>query len=214
MRILITDDHALFRQGLAVLLQQLPEISEVQTADSGKQTLALLQNQRQNQSFDLILMDIDMPEMNGIDTVTQIRKQKNNVPIVALSISARPYDILHMYDAGINGYLLKSSSIQEVRKALQQLQQGHEYYCEEIRPQLFELLLQRKPHTQQQELTNREKEVLVMICQQYSTEEIAQALYVSPLTINNHRRSILRKTHSKNVAGLVLYALEKHIFIK
>ncbi|GAB3419433.1 hypothetical protein GCM10027516_14900 [Niabella aquatica] len=157
-------------------------------------------------------MDIDMPELNGLDTVKGIRQQNNQVPIVALSVSARPYDILHMYDAGINGYLLKSRSIQEVRAALVQIQRGKEYYCEEIRQQLFELLLSRRSLYQEEALTAREKEVLILICQQYSTEEIAQKLYVSPLTINNHRRSILKKTRSKNVAGLVLYALEKNIF--
>lgn len=117
-----------------------------------------------------------------------------------------------MYDAGINGYLLKSCSIQELRTALGQIQTGKEYYCSEVRHQLFELLLNRRTVKPEEALTAREKEVLIMICKQYSTEEIAQKFYVSPLTINNHRRSILKKTRSKNVAGLVLYALEKNIY--
>lgn len=208
MKIFLADDHALFRQGLTVLLEQLPEVDSIAQACNGKEILTLLEQEQP----DLILMDIDMPELNGLDTVKGIRQQNNQVPIVALSVSARPYDILHMYDAGINGYLLKSSSIQEVRAALVQIQRGKEYYCEEIRQQLFELLLSRRSLYQEEALTAREKEVLILICQQYSTEEIAQKLYVSPLTINNHRRSILKKTRSKNVAGLVLYALEKNIF--
>ncbi len=208
MKIFIADDHALFRQGLTILLQQLVEVESVTEACNGLQILELLDQVQP----DLILMDIDMPGLNGQDTVRAIRQQKKQVPIVALSISARPYDIVNMYDAGINGYLLKSCSMQELRTALGQIQLGKEYYCNEVRQQLFEILLSRRPGNAEEALTAREKEVLIMICKEYSTEEIAQQLYVSPLTINNHRRNILRKTGSKNVAGLVLYALEKNIY--
>lgn len=208
MKIFIADDHALFRQGLTILLQQLSEVKSVTEAGNGRQVLELLEQVQP----DLILMDIDMPELNGHDTVRAIRQQKNQVPVIALSISARPYDIVNMYDAGINGYLLKSCSIQELRTALAQIQLGKEYYCNEIRQPLFEILLNRRPANLEDALTAREREVLIMICKQYSTEEIAQLLYVSPLTINNHRRNILKKTRSKNVAGLVLYAVEKNIY--
>lgn len=212
MIILIADDHAVFREGLSLLLKQMPGVENVLEASDGNDVLYILAHSKP----DVILMDIAMPRMDGIATTQAIKKGVHaDVPVIALTMFNRPQDILPLYDAGVNGYLLKDSNISEVKKAIDIVTGGEEYYCAAVKETLFKALLQREkfhPGAKKDQLTNREKEILVMICKECSTEEIAQQLFVSPLTVNNHRRSILSKTGAKNVAGLVVYALKNGIY--
>ena len=124
-------------------------------------------------------------------------------------------DLLNLYDAGVDGYLLKDCSIKEVVNAMISVSEGREYYCADVKENLFIGLLARKKNqlsTTSVALSEREKEVLNLICEQLSTEEIASRLFLSPLTVNNHRRNILMKTNAKNLAGLVIYALQNGIY--
>lgn len=212
MTVLVADDHNIFREGLVVLLKKMPHVSHVLQAGNGREVLDILEEQ----DVDAILMDIEMPLMNGIET-TQIIKQKKNITtrIIALTMFNREADVTNLYDIGVDGYLLKDSSVSEVAKALEFVREGKEYYCEAVREVLFKALLRRRKNELSEEdaaLSAREKEVLILICEQLSTEEIAARLFLSPLTVNNHRRSILSKTKSKNIAGMVLYALQHGIY--
>lgn len=211
MTILIADDHVIFREGLTVLLSQIGGVDKVLQCCNGGDAVRIVSEQ----PVDVVLMDIEMPGMNGIEAARQIKRTGSNVAIIALTMFNRPPDVLNLYDIGVDGYLLKDSSIKEVEKALRFVSEGKEYYCETVKDILFRALLQRqrgKLVSGTGSLTGREKEILVLICEQYSTEEIAERLFLSPLTVNNHRRSILNKTKSKNVAGMVLYALQNGIY--
>ncbi|MCE3228962.1 MAG: response regulator [Bacteroidota bacterium] len=212
MIILIADDHVVFREGLSALLLQMPKVKEVMEASNGNEVLAILKKKKP----DVILMDISMPEMDGIETTRAVKKGEfTSVPVIALTMFNRSQDILPLHDAGVNGYLLKESSISEIYKAISLVIKGEEYYCEPVKKVLLKSLMEREKaegFAKKEQLTNREKEILVMICKELSTEEIAQQLFVSPLTINNHRRNILFKTGAKNVAGLVVYALKHGIY--
>ncbi|MFN4248506.1 MAG: response regulator [Flavipsychrobacter sp.] len=212
MTILIADDHTIFREGLAALLKNMNGVTAIALATNGADAV----QQVSAGNIDIVLMDIEMPEMNGLEATRIIKENNNTSPaVIALTMFNRMADVLALYDAGVDGYLLKDSSVKEVEKALQFVQEGKEYYCEAVKEVLFKALLQRqrKNLTQDEnELTDREKEILLLICEQCSTEEIAAKLFLSPLTINNHRRSILSKTKSKNIAGMVLYALRCGIY--
>ncbi|MBN8670838.1 MAG: response regulator transcription factor [Chitinophagales bacterium] len=212
MTILIADDHTIFREGLAALLKNMNGVTAIALATNGADAV----QQVSAGNIDIVLMDIEMPEMNGLEATRIIKENNNTSPaVIALTMFNRMADVLGLYDAGVDGYLLKDSSVKEVEKALQFVQEGKEYYCEAVKEVLFKALLQRqrKNLTQDEnELTDREKEILLLICEQCSTEEIAAKLFLSPLTINNHRRSILSKTKSKNIAGMVLYALRCGIY--
>ena len=123
-------------------------------------------------------------------------------------------DLLNLYDAGVDGYLLKDCSIKEVVNAMISVSEGREL-CADVKENLFIGLLARKKNqlsTTSVALSEREKEVLNLICEQLSTEEIASRLFLSPLTVNNHRRNILMKTNAKNLARLVIYALQNGIY--
>lgn len=212
MNILIADDHVIFREGLAALLPQIISVKKVFQAATGKEAVALYSIKE----LDVILMDIDMPEMNGVEATREIKKDKSHhTAIIALTMFNRYADILDLYDAGIDGYLLKDSTAREVVKAIQMVKEGKEYYCAAVQETLFTALIKRQKRVitdKDNPLTDREEEILQLICKQFSTEEIAGKLFISPLTVNNHRRSILEKTKCKNVAGMVIYALQHGIY--
>ncbi|WP_343631177.1 response regulator transcription factor [Fluviicola sp.] len=212
MTLLIADDHTVFREGLSNLLFQMKEVRQVLEASNGEEVLELLNIHK----VDLVLMDISMPVKGGVETIREMKKGKfAEVPVIALTMFNRSTDILSLYDLDVNGYLLKDSAISEVWKAIVEVGKGGEYYAAPVKETLLKALQEREKlsaNVQKEELTNREKEILVMICREMSTEEIAQTLFVSPLTVNNHRRNILLKTKAKNVAGLVFYALKHGIY--
>ena len=213
MTVLIADDHQMFREGLCLLLQQVRAVTKIIAVSNGLEALETVTQQ----VVDIVLMDIEMPVMDGIAATKAIRElDGNTTAIIALTMFNRRQDIMRLYDVGVAGYLLKDSSITEVRKAIALVSEGKEYYCDAVKEVLFQILRTRargnSEKMQRETLTQREKDVLIMICEQYSTEEIAARLFVSTLTIGNHRKSILQKTKAKNVAGMVMYALKNGIY--
>lgn len=212
MKILIVDDHFVFREGIHLLLKQSNPDFEIEEASNGKDALAIIRKSE----IHVVLMDVEMPEMNGLECLKALRQSEfSTLPVVMLTMHNQLNQMLQAYDLGANGYLTKDSSIKEVILAIEIVTQGEDYYAAAIRtPFLKELA--RREHTffeKGNKLTSREIEVLQMICREFSTEEIAANLFVSPLTINNHRRSLIAKTGTKNVAGLVMYAIKNGLFI-
>lgn len=212
MKVLIVDDHFVFREGLHLLLEQSNPDFEIMEASNGKEALSIIGTT----TIDAILMDAEMPVMNGLECLKTLKKSPNSgIPVVMLTMHNQLNHMLQAYDLGANGYLTKDSSIKEVLLAIEMVTRGEEYYAAAIRtPFLKEL--SRREHTfinKANKLTSREIEVLQMICRECSTEEIASNLFVSPLTINNHRRSLIAKTGAKNVAGLVMYAVKNGLFV-
>jgi len=212
MKILIADDHKVFREGLHLLLKQAAPHCSVLEASNGKEVLDLLNLN----SVDVILMDVEMPVMNGIETTKALKKGTHAaVPVIALTMYNQLPNVLQVYDAGASGYLTKDSTVKEILQAIERVTNGDEYFAAAIKTPFMKELLKRErssSRSSQDQLTPREKEVLIMICEQHSTEDIARVLFVSPLTVNNHRRSILAKTGAKNVAGLVVYAVKNGLF--
>ncbi|TSJ44938.1 response regulator transcription factor [Fluviicola chungangensis] len=212
MKILIVDDHFVFREGIHLLLKQFNPVFEIVEASNGREALSLI---RSNPP-DVILMDSEMPEMNGTECLKELKQGDFSfIPVIMLTMHDQLNHMILMHDLGANGYLTKDSSIKEVVLAIETVTQGEEYYAAVIRTPFLKELSKRE-HTffdKTNKLTAREVEVLQMICQEFSTEEIAANLFVSPLTINNHRRSLIAKTGAKNVAGLVMYAIKNGLFV-
>jgi DNA-binding NarL/FixJ family response regulator len=210
LNILIVDDHKLFREGLKLLLSSLEEIGEVWEAPDGEVFLNMIKTC----SPDLVLMDIEMPRINGIEATTRAIELHPDMKIMALSMYGDEEYFQKMIDAGVCGFLLKNSEFSEVKRAITTAVQGNNYFTEEI---LYRLVNRFKSKPVQSEpsvaLSDREVEVLQLICKGLSNLEIADKLFISKRTVDHHRASLLTKTETRNTASLVIYAI-KHKMIE
>lgn len=204
--ILIVDDHKLFREGLKILLKNLDMVNEVWEAADGEVFLQMLKSHQP----DLVLMDIEMPRLNGIDATIKALEMYPELKILALSMYSDEEYFQKMIDAGVCGFLLKNSEFSEVKKALTAVTQGNNYFTEEILYRLVNRLKTRPAHTEPPvTLSDRENEVLQLICKGLSNQEIADQLFISKRTVDHHRASLLTKTNTKNTASLVIFAIKQ-----
>ena len=205
LKLLIVDDHKLFREGLKLLLASLDEVGEIWEAADGEVFLQLIKTCHP----DLVLMDIEMPRVNGIEATTRALEQYPELKIMALSMFGDEEYFQKMIDAGVCGFLLKNSDFSEVKKAITNAVQGNNYFTEEI---LYKLVNRFKSRTSVPEpslsLSDREQEVLLLICKGLSNQEIAEQLFISKRTVDHHRASLLTKTNTRNAASLVIYAIK------
>jgi DNA-binding NarL/FixJ family response regulator len=210
LNILIVDDHKLFREGLKLLLSNLEEVNEVWEASDGEVFLNMLSTCHP----DVVLMDIEMPRINGIEATARALEQYPDLKIMALSMFGDEEYFQKMIDAGVCGFLLKNSEFSEVRKAIINISQGNNYFTEEILYKLVNRFKTRSPQPEPQvTLSDRELEVLLLICKGFSNQEIAEHLFISKRTVDHHRASLLTKTNTRNAASLVIYAI-KHKMIE
>ena len=208
LRLYLVDDHSLFREGLRYLLTNSDLISEIKEADNGNEFLTNLNDFNP----DVVLMDIEMPEMNGIEATKEAIIKYPEIKIIALSMYADESYYTEMIEAGAKGFLLKNSQFTDVQNAIQEVYNGRNYFSPEILASIVSSL-NRKPVTPpSNELTRRELEVLLNICQGLSNQEIAEQLFISKRTVDKHRENILMKTQTKNTAELVVYAIKKGYF--
>lgn len=210
LNILIVDDHKLFREGLKILLQNLENVNEVWEASDGYAFLSMLKEHHP----DLVLMDIEMPRINGIEATIKGLEMMPDLKILALSMYGDEEYFQKMIDAGVCGFLLKNSEFSEVKKAINSVAQGNNYFTEEM---LYRLVNRFRTKPSQPEppvmLSDRELEVLLLICKGLSNQEIADQLFISKRTVDHHRASLLTKTNTRNAASLVIYAI-KHKMIE
>ncbi|MEQ8909076.1 MAG: response regulator transcription factor [Vicingaceae bacterium] len=203
IKVVIVDDHKLFRQGLAVILATREEIEVVGRYETA---IALLENLPTIEA-DLILLDIDMPEMDGITATPKILDLNPSIKIIILSMHLDGGKIQQAVEAKVNGYLLKTSDDNEVVEAIHQVVKGGEYFSNEVQD---ELLKSNNLQDEEDEirLTKREIEILELVCQEMNSQEIAKSLFISVHTAETHRRNLLNKTGCKNSIGLVKFAME------
>lgn len=205
LNLLIVDDHKLFREGLRLLLANLEEVGEIWEAADGEIFLQMIKTHHP----DLVLMDIEMPKINGIEATTRALEQFPDLKIMALSMFGDEEYFQKMIDAGVCGFLLKNSDFSEVKKAITNVVQGNNYFTEEILYQLVNRFKSRTPVPEPSlSLSDREQEVLLLICKGFSNQEIAEQLFISKRTVDHHRASLLTKTNTRNAASLVIYAIK------
>jgi len=204
-KVVIVDDHTLFRNGLRILLNTLEDYQVVGEAANGKLFLDLLE-----QSVpDLVLLDINMPVMDGIEAATIAQKLYPDLKIITLSMYGEEDYYYKMVNAGVKGFVLKNSDIKEVKTALDVVYDGGSFFSSELLQNLVNSLKSSSKSKEfHAELSEREMEILVLICQGLSNQEIGDKLFISKRTVDKHRANILEKSESKNTAQLVVYAIK------
>jgi len=207
IRIIIADDHQLFRNGLKILLNSFPEFEVTGEASNGKEFLELLKTVQ----ADIALMDINMPEMDGIEATRKGIKINPSVSVIALSMYGEEEYYYKMVDAGAKGFLLKDSDISEVKEAILTVVKGGSYFSQELLYHVIQKIKHREQETKSANLSKREREILAKICEGLSNQEIAEALFISKRTVDKHRANLLGKTNSKNTASLILFAIKNKL---
>ena len=214
VKILIVDDHKIVRDGIKSMLASNPEIQILGEASNGKEAVEFIDSS--TIETDLVLMDINMPEMNGIEATTQIKQNSSGTKVLALTMLNEQQHIRKMIEVGASGYILKSSSKEELVEAIKKIHRGSHHFSEEAAQAILQDLvnpeLTKKASDIHIQITDREKDVLQLIVEEYTNQEIADKLFISVRTVDAHRRNLLQKIGAKNTAGLVRYAIEKNLF--
>jgi DNA-binding NarL/FixJ family response regulator len=203
IRTIIVDDHRILRDGIKALLREMKHVELVGEASNGLELIPLLQGC----NVDLILMDINMPKMDGIEASREALRICPSVKIIVLSM----HDDINHYDSmveiGVDGFLLKESNYDELEKAIESVFDGRPYFSQE----LLLKLLRSKRQAATIEISKREKDVLELICKGLSTSDIAEKLFLSISSIEKHRAELLVKTNSPNSTALAVYAIKNNL---
>lgn len=207
IRIALADDHQLFRNGLKILLGGYPEFEVVAEASNGTELLKVLENC----PTDIVLMDINMPEMDGVEATSRISRQIPEVFVIALSMYGEEEYYYRMVEAGAKGFILKDSDISDVHDAIIAVHRGGNYFSQELLYHVIRRIKNREHEDKSSSLSRREKEILLKICEGLSNHEIAEELFISKRTVDKHRANLLAKTGSKNTASLILYAIKNRL---
>jgi two-component system nitrate/nitrite response regulator NarL len=204
IRLLIVDDQSIFLDGLEALLTQDPELHIVGRANNGVEAVRKARELVPH----VVLMDISMPEMDGIDATRAMIKANKNVRVLVLSMYNNRDFVNELLDAGAHGYLLKNTGKEELREAIRTVAEGGRYLARAVEPLVGHSGDGNtvEPHAS---LTKREKEIIQMVVQEMTTQEIAERLSLSAQTVDTHRKNIMHKLNVRNTAGLVKYALER-----
>lgn len=208
VKIALVDDHTLFRTGLAGLLSQHDGFEVVADVGSGEEFLGMLPLL----DVDVVFMDISMPGMDGAETTRRALADRPDLRIVTLSMYGDEHYYTRMMESGASGFLLKDSDIEEVYSAVEVTMAGDSYFSSALLGTLtrnMSMLAVDEPDEDQ--LSNREVEILVEVCRGLSNQEIADKLFISKRTVDKHRANIMEKTGCKNTANLVVYAIKNHL---
>jgi two-component system, NarL family, response regulator NreC len=207
-RVVVADDHGIMREGLCSLIRGLKDMQVVGEAPDGR-TAARLAREL---SPDLMIMDISMPDLNGIDATRQILHANPAIKIIALSMHADKRFIAEMFKAGASGYLLKDAAFEELQRAIETVLAGQTYLCSRIAGVVVKDFTAALPLTKPASaaaLTPRERETLQLFAEGNTTKQIAMRLHVSVKTVETHRRNIMQKLHTDSIAELTKYAIRE-----
>lgn len=211
LRILLADDHIVMRTGLRALLERQPDLEVVGESENGRETVALAASLRP----DVVVMDVGMPLLNGIEATQTIVTQCPAIAVVILSMHADESYVMRALKAGARGYLLKDSAAADLMGAIQAISQGRSFFSPKVSRILAEdyvrVLKQKGAVDTYDLLTSREREILQLLAEGKTNKEVATALNISPYTVETHRSHILQKLNLHNSAELVLYAVRKGI---
>ncbi|RDI14616.1 response regulator transcription factor [Flavobacterium sp. AG291] len=212
IKIALADDEVLFRKGISFLLQRKKNIDIIFEASNGEELVSFLrENAGNGTNPDIIIIDLKMPVLNGVEATRIIHDEFPEIKIIALtSYNTRSF-IANMIEVGAASYLVKNTTPQELMTTITEVYDNGFYYNDDVLQVIHEYLISPKKKAKSryldEQLTNREIEVLKLICKQYSGAEIAEKLFLSVRTVEGHRNNLLRKTECKNMIGLIIYAI-------
>lgn len=218
IKVLLVDDHRIIRDGLKALLMGVKEVNIIGECNDGKEAVLFIENNE----VDVVLMDINMPNMNGFETTEIITSKNKDVKILALTMHQEESYISKILQAGASGYVLKSASRQELIQAITKVNDGNTYFSEDVANIMMSKYLNNGVNSEKrsvsssnnihiEDLTKREHEILKLIVDEHTNIEIGEKLFISPRTVDTHRRNLLLKIGVKNTAGLVKYALQNNL---
>lgn len=210
LKIYLVDDHKLFREGLKLLLSTQDFVHHIYEASNGREFIESLSLV----DCDVVLMDIEMPEMNGIEATREAVRLHPDLKIIVLSMYGDEQYYYQMIDAGAKGFMLKNTGIENVITAIKKVATGENFFSEEL---LFSILNNMRDSNKTEtespdsEISEREMEILYHVCKGKSNQEIADELFISKRTVDKHRANLLSKTGCRNTAALVMYAIKNKI---
>ena len=210
IKVLLADDHKIVRDGIKLMLDSQAGIDVVAEAGNGNEVLDKLQDNY----IDIVVMDINMPEMDGITATKKIKEEFPDTKVLALTMSNDDLHIRQMIQAGASGYIMKSAGRSDLKDAIMTIMDGKHYFSDEATNSIMMDLVKGKGKPSSPDLvhiTDRELEILELIIKEYTTQEIAEKLFISSRTVDAHRRNLLQKTGARNTAGLVKYAFKHNI---
>ena len=209
LRIVLADDHTILREGLRALLSADPNFDIVGEAEDGREAVRCVEKLEPN----LLLMDLSMPRMSGMDAISEIKRRYSETKIIALTVHKTEEYLLTTLQAGVDGYVLKDATHDELVLAIHNVMAGKRYLSPGISGKVIEGYLEGKEDSQSvsswQKLSQREREVLKLIAEGYKNKEIAEDLCISLKTVEKHRANLMKKLDLHNHAGLTVYAVEK-----
>ena len=207
IKIAIVEDHTLFREGLRILLGTIKDFKVVAEFPNGKEFCDSLHDL----DADVVLLDVEMPVMNGIEAASISSIKKPQMKLIALSMLSEQQYYYEMIRNGVSGFVLKDATATELEKAIRDVHQGMGFFS----PNLLQKAIisipeleQRKKHVQKLQLSEREQEVLKVICKGFTNKEICEKLFLSPKTIESHKSKLFAKTSTKNTASLIIFAVK------
>jgi len=209
IKVIITDDHQMVAEGIKSLIEMDAAMEVMQIAQNGRELLHLLEFL----TPDIVLMDIDMPVMNGMEAMQQIRKNYPELKVIIISMHEEKGLVKKLTDSGARGFLFKNSEKDELIWAIKKVYQGSNYFTSKL---TLDLISQHKSpfqndslDTKKALLTEREIEILKLIAEGLSNKEIGEKLYISHRTVDTHRTNLMKKLEVNNIAGLIRYAIKK-----
>ena len=215
IKVFLVDDHKLIRDGIKAHFDEDDRYEIIGEASNGEDALSSLAHIKP----DVILMDINMDVMDGIECTEKVTQQYPNIKVLALTMLAENQHIKEMLKAGAIGYMLKNATEQEIKQGIEAVYKGIAYYSPEVTQTVMNSLatpvINKKKKSRFEPvipLTDREKEVLLLVIKEFTNQEIADSLYISKRTVDAHKRNLLEKTGAKNIAGLVMFALNNQLF--
>lgn len=207
IRILLVDDHQMILDGLGYIFKQSKSFEVVAKVNSGKEALKILENIK----IDIVITDLDMPEMSGLQLLKKIKETYENIKVIMLTMHSDNQLIKEVMKNGADGYLLKTSNEEDMIIAVNQVYDGKKYYSTAITENLLSAESDKSNHLKTELLTDREIEILKDISNGLSSSEIGEKLFISSRTVDTHRTNLMKKLDIKNIAGLVRYAIQNKL---
>ncbi len=209
IRVLLADDHKLMRSGLRLLLQQSPDFTVVGEADDGREAVELFNSLQP----DVVVMDVGMPRLNGVEAAAQIANAKPGAAIVMLSMHSDESYVLRALRAGARGYLLKDSAEADLGRAILAVKEGKSFFSPAVSKVLLEDYMRKLSRSGAEDsfdlLSPREREILQLVAEGNSSKEVANLLNLSVHTVETHRSNLMQKLHLRGMPELILYAVRK-----